>query len=185
MLSQGLRKRAGGARTMRVPFFPIVSELGDGSLLPLRDEDRIEAEALRASRIVRDPALKHASAADLLAGWRKGHELADVARASAGALDAVELPQQALDVLPAREPRRLDPGRAVQAVDLEPRVLAEDPGRRIDRSTELCLRPSVLVVGRAFLRRVLGGFERLDRPIGQGVTQLAQLPRVLRRELRG
>jgi hypothetical protein len=134
---------------------------------------------------VRDPALQHAGAADLLAGGRQRHELADVARASTVSLDAVELPKQTLDVLAAREPRRLDPGCAAQPVDLEPRVLAEDPGRRIDRSTELRLRPSVLVVGRAFLRRVLLAFERLDRPVRQRVTKLAQLPRVLRRELRG
>jgi hypothetical protein len=85
-------------------------------------------------------------------------------------------------VLAAREARRLDPRRTLQAVDLEAGVLAEDPDGGIDRSSELGLRSSVLVVRRSLLGRVLVSFERLDRPAVQGGTKLTELARVLRRE---
>jgi hypothetical protein len=151
---------------VRVAFLPLVAELRDGPLLSVGDEDRIEAEALRASWFVRDAAFEHAGAADLVGRGTERHELADVPRPPAFSLDAVELAQQTLDMLPARETRRRDPRCAAQPVDLEPRILAEDPRRRIDRPPEVRLRPSVLVVGRPVLRRVFVGLQGLDRPAG-------------------
>src|SRR6266550_5292143 len=76
---------------------PLVPELGDGPLLAGRDEDRVVAESLRAARLLGDPALEHARAAQFLAAGAEQDELADVARGPV--LDTAELAEQPLDRL--------------------------------------------------------------------------------------
>ena len=78
---------------MGVARLPLVAELRDRLLLPLRDEDRVEAEAFGAARLFDYSSRKHARAADLLAGGGERDELADIARAPAFPLDALELSQ--------------------------------------------------------------------------------------------
>ena len=75
---------------------------------------------------LRDSAFKDARAAVLLALRRERDQLADVARASRRP-DALELGQQPLDVQAAGEPGGLDSRCAVEAGDLETRVLAKHP----------------------------------------------------------
>jgi hypothetical protein len=164
---------------------PFIAELGHRPVLAVRDEDRIEAEAARAARLVDDHALEGAGAAQLPAVRRDRDELADVAGSPRTSLEALELGQQPFDGPAACEPRRLDPGPAVERGDLEARVLAEDPVRRLEYVSVLSLGAGILVVGRAGLRRVAVGLERLDLPAGQRTAKLAQLARVLRRESRG
>lgn len=142
-------------RSVGVAAFPLVAELGDRLLLAVRDEDRVEAEPARSTRLVGNQPCQDPGAAELLATRREGDELADVPRAPALPSDALQLPQQPLDVLAASEPRRVDSWRAAQTVDLEARVLAQGPGRRIDGAPELGLRSGVLVVGRSCFGRVV------------------------------
>jgi hypothetical protein len=99
---------------------PLVSQLGDGLLLAVRDEDRIEPESLRAPRLGADAPLQDPGPADLVSLRRDGDELTHVASALTLALDALELGEQALDVLAGREPRRLDARPAGESFDLEP-----------------------------------------------------------------
>jgi hypothetical protein len=93
---------------VRVGRLPLVAELGHCPLLVLRDEDRVEAEALRAARFVHDAALEDAGAAVLLAVRRERDELADIARPPVLPFDADELAKEPLDVLVACESRRVD-----------------------------------------------------------------------------
>ena len=65
---------------MGVLPFPLVAQLGNRSLLPVRDEDRVEAEAFGATRLEGDSSFERARAATLLAGWRQDDQLADVTR---------------------------------------------------------------------------------------------------------
>jgi hypothetical protein len=157
--------------------FPLVAELAHGPLLAVRDEDRIEAEPARAAGLVRDPALQHPRAAELLAGGRERDKLADVSRSPALAFDSLELTQQPRNGLAASEPRRFDPGPAAEPGDLEAGVLAEDPRRRLERPPVGGLGLGVLVIRGTFLGRVVVGLERLQVP-AQGPTQLAELPRI-------
>jgi hypothetical protein len=46
---------------------PLVAELGHRSLLAVRDEDRVKAEALRTVRPVGDPPFQDPGAADFVA----------------------------------------------------------------------------------------------------------------------
>ncbi len=79
-------------------------------------------------------------------------ELADVAAAPALALHSLERREQPPDRVVAAEPRRLEPGRAAEAVDLDPRVLADHPRVRVaHRAAVERLRTRVLVVVRAGL----------------------------------
>src|SRR5262245_2109787 len=72
---------------------------------------------------------------------------------------------------------------AVQAFDLDPRVLAERPPLRIaDAATELRFDARILVVRRAVLRRKLVRIEHVDRPTGEQTLQLARLVLVARGE---
>jgi hypothetical protein len=164
---------------------PLVAELCHRPVFAVRSEDRVEAEAARAARLVDDRALEDAGAAQVTAVRRDRDELADVAGAPGVPLQALELREEPLDVLAACEPRRLDPGSAVKAGDLEPRVLAEDPVRRLERVSVRRLGAGVLVVGRAGLRRIVVRVERLDLPARQCGAQFAEFARVLRRESRG
>jgi hypothetical protein len=160
-------------RVRRLPFF---AQLGDGLVLPVRNEDRIEAEAARPARLVDDSTFEDAGPSQLASLRRDRDQLADVARTPV--LDAVELREQALHVFPSGKPRRLDARPAPEPVDLEARVLAEDPARRVERMPELRLRPRVLVVRLAGLRRVFLGLERFDLPAGERSPELTELPGV-------
>jgi hypothetical protein len=164
---------------------PLIAELGNSPVLAVRHEDRIEPEAARAAGLMDDPAFEDAGPAQLPAVRRDRDELADVARSPGFPLEPAELGEQPFDGLAGGEPRRLDPGPAVEPGDLEARVLAEDPVGLVERTSVLGLGAGVLVVGRARLRRILVSLERLDLPAGQGGAELAELPGVLGREPRG
>src|SRR5207248_3073005 len=69
-----------GAGAMRVARLPLVPELCDGSLLAVRDEDRVVAESLGPARLLGDPALEHTRSAHFLAVRAEQDELADVSR---------------------------------------------------------------------------------------------------------
>src|ERR671922_1548057 len=169
------------SRPVRVLRLPVVAELGDGSVVAVRDEDRVEPEAAGASRLVPDPAFEDARAPLLVSLRRQRDQLADVARPPAATLHALELGQQPVDVELSGEARRPDPRRAAEALDLEAGVLAEHPGTRpVQRPPEHGLRARVLVVGLADLRRILVDRERLDLPAGKRPPQLAELPRIRR-----
>lgn len=173
VVTETAEQRLRCAGSVGVRALPVVAELGDGPLLALGLEDRVEAEAARAARLVGDPALEDPCASHLVTLGREGDELADVTGATAVFFDAFELLEDALDVHACREPGGLDPRRAAQAFDLEPRVLAEDPGTGpVDGPPEDGFAASVLVVRLADLRRVVVGIERLDLPAGQSVPQL-------------
>jgi hypothetical protein len=163
-----------------VPGLPLVAQLRHRPLLALGDEDRVEAEALGAARLDDDPPLEDAGAAALLALRRERHELADVP--GPPVLDAPKLGKEPVDVEAAGEAGGPDPRRAVEAGDLEARVLAEDPRARLDRAAVLGLRLRVVVVGVPRLGRVVVGLERLDPPVRERRPELAELAGVLRRE---
>jgi hypothetical protein len=108
---------------MRVLRLPVVPQLCHRPLLAIRNEDRVVAEALVAARLVRDPAVERAGAAELAAVGREENELRDVARAAF--LDACELAEK------LRDRRRTfwcvaggqDARAAAERLDLEARVL--------------------------------------------------------------
>src|SRR6266576_176094 len=153
-----------GAGPVGVARLPLVPELGDGPLLAGRDEDRVIAESLRASR--------------LLAAGAEQHELADVTRGPV--LDAAQLAEQPLDRLAALRAvaGRADPRRAAKSLDLEPRVLAEHPGVRPELAPVCRLGPCVLDVAVASLVRISVGVQRLQRPVQQRreLPQLVGIP---------
>ena len=101
----------------------------------------------------------------------ESNELTDVAGPSL--LDAFELAQQPVRVAPSLA-RRVQARPAVESLDLDPGVLAEHPapcnGLAVARLGE-----GVLVVRRAFLRRVVRGVEELELPVLQRASELAQL----------
>jgi hypothetical protein len=109
-----------GACPVGVVRLPLVAELRDRTLLVVRDEDRVEAEAAGAARLIDDPSLENAGAVQLFALRRDRHELADVARSAAFALDAAKLGEQARDMLAPGETGRLDARPAAERVDLQP-----------------------------------------------------------------
>src|SRR5690349_10181096 len=162
---------------MRVPRLPVVPQFRDRLVLPLRNEDRVVAEALGSRRLVRDPSLERAGPAQLTPVRREEHELGDVARAAL--LDALELAQQLRNRGCAfgRVARGEDSGPAVQSSDLEPRVLREHPARLV-LAPERSLDRGVLVIGCARLGGIVVAVERLDRPAGQEPLQLACLVRI-------
>jgi hypothetical protein len=155
---------------------PLVAQLGDGLVLPVRNEDRIEAEAARPAPLVDDSSVQDARPSKLASLRRYGDQLADVARTPVP--DAVELREQALYVFPPGKPCRLDARPAPEPVDLEAGVLAKDPSRGVERMPEPRLRPRVLVVRLAGLRRVFLGLERFDLPAGERSPELTELPGV-------
>src|SRR6266576_3494538 len=167
-----------GAGPVGVARLPLVPELGDGPLLAGRDEDRVVAESLRASRLLGDPALEQARTTHLLAAGAEQHELADVARGPV--LDAAQLAEQPLDRLAALRAvaGRADPRRAAKSLDLEPRVLAEHPGVRPELAPVCRLGPCVLDVAVASLVRISVGVQRLQRPVQQRreLPQLVGIP---------
>jgi hypothetical protein len=75
-------------------------------------------------------------------------------------------------------------GRAVERGQLDPGVLADRPRVAGERAAEVGLPARVLVIGVAVLRRKLRRAEQLELPVRQRRSQLLQLVRVLRRELR-
>src|SRR5437588_3764319 len=114
-----------GAGAVGVLGLPFVAELRDSSLLARGDEDRVVAEPVVAARFIGDPAFEDAGAAQLLARRTEGHQLADVTGAAALPLDVAKLAEQAADGVAPAEARRADPRGAAEALDLEPRVLAQ------------------------------------------------------------
>src|SRR5262249_5301813 len=143
---------------------------------------RVEAEAFAAPQLLADPAFEDARAPVLGSLRRDPHQLADVARPAAVALDAVELLERPLRFAACRPPGRPHARAAAEAHDLHARVLAEHPALRLELMPELGLRPGVREIGLAALRRVLLGVEQLERPAVQGVTELSKLVLVLRGE---
>src|SRR6478735_1600023 len=136
----------GGACSVRVVPLPLVAELRDRSVLAVRNEDRVEAEAFRSADRVCDPASERARSPMLGAVGCDGYELAYVARAAAVALDAFELLEGALRLPPCRPPGGHDSRSAFEPVDLDARVFAEHPAVAGARAPELRFRARVLVV---------------------------------------
>src|SRR5687767_3858384 len=99
---------------MGVVPLPLVAELGDGSGLARRDEDRVVAEPLAAARRSRERALEDARAVQL-AVWSETHELADVAGAPVPG--ASDLAEQALDPV-VRPARRVDSGPCAEGGEI-------------------------------------------------------------------
>src|SRR4051812_18914534 len=104
-----------GACAMRVLSFPLVAELGDGSLFAFRDEHRIEAEAFCAARRECDAAGERAGAAQLLAVRAERDELGHVTRTPRFALHAFERAQHPADLVAGGASGRPHAGRAVEA----------------------------------------------------------------------
>src|SRR6185312_946320 len=178
--SQQVSRGAGPVGVFRLP---LVAELRDGSLLPRRQEDRVVAEPLAAARFFRDPALEDAGAAQLLAVRRKGNKFADVAGTATVAFDALELVEQAPNRVAAAEARRADPGRAVEALDLESGILAEHPAVVEEVEAVASLFQRVREVRRAVLGRVTVRVQQLEAPLAEHACQLAQLVLVRRSKL--
>src|SRR5690349_9759028 len=107
--------------------FPLVAEVGDGALLAVGHEDRIEAEAFAAAGLVGDAAAERARAAPLAAVRRDRDELRHVARAASVSVDAVEHAEHPADLVAGRAPRRGHAGPAVEGRDLDPGVLPDHP----------------------------------------------------------
>ena len=167
------------ARPVRVLALPRVAQLGDRPLLALRHEDRVVAEALRATTLGGDPALERARPPHLVAVGPDRDQLADVP--GAPILDAVELAEQAVErIVVAGPARRVQPGPTAERVDREARVLAEHPlagrGRAPGRTAPSRAR------SRSASRPSSGGnsphAEQLDRPPRQRGPQLVELVRV-------
>src|SRR5207237_8054073 len=112
---------------MRMLRLPRVAELGDRSLLSLRDEDRIEAEPFGPARLVDDPPAQRPGAAHLAAVRRDRHQLRDVARVSPRALDPIELAEHPPDLVAVGAARRAHPWAPAHAVHLDAAVLAHHP----------------------------------------------------------
>src|SRR6266545_3825829 len=162
--------------------FPVVAQFGNGVFFAFGDEDRVEAEAFAATRLVGDPALEDPGAAHLVARGRDRDQLADVARLPARRLVCRERRQRAPDVVSAGPARRDEAGGPAEALDLDARILAEDPvARGRDGPSESRLRTSVLVVGPALLRGVVLRVEQLELPAPKGALELPQLVAVRRR----
>src|SRR5436305_3608743 len=137
---------------MRVLRLPRVTELGDGALLALGDEDRVVAEASAATRLGRDPSLENARTAQLFTVWSDRDELGHVARTAI--VDPFELPQELRDCRRTLGcvARGLDAGPATERRDLEAGVLADRPAVGNARAAECRLDLGVAVVRVARLR---------------------------------
>src|SRR4051812_46030369 len=168
---------------MRVLDLVRVAELGDGSLLSVRDEDRVVAEALAATRLLRDAPFEDARPAYLVAVRPERDDLRHVARAPV--LDAFELAEQLRDRRPAlgRVPRRVHTRTAAERVDLDAGVLRKHPHvRGRTRAPEVRLDARVAVVRVVRLGRIVLRVERVDRPAGEQPLELARLVGVARAE---
>src|SRR5438105_2703316 len=162
---------------------PVVAELRDCLVLPLGDEDRVEAEAGRAAGRCGDTALQGSGPPQRRSVGAERYELADVAGAPGVALHPVELAQHPNDLDAPRAARGMYAGPAAQAGDLDARVLAQRPVLRIHVSpAELRLRVRVLVVRGSRLGRVFVHRERLDLPAREQARQLARFVGVARGE---
>src|SRR6266540_6331094 len=180
-LSDRVEQRTRSTGSVGVLDLPVVAELGHGLRLPFRDEDRVVAEALAAARLRRDRALERAAAPELPCR-RQANELAAVARAAV--LHTLELGEKLLDVMTRLRPARgVDSGAPAERVDLDPRVLPEDPRLRLERPADQGLRTRVLVVRLTLLGRGLGRVEPLDPPARERPLELACLVLVSGREL--
>src|SRR5258708_9419781 len=165
---------------MGVETLPVVAQLGNRSRLAVGDEDRVVAEAVVTVRRVGDAPREHAGAAVFVAVGRERDELADITRVAARvAGERIEHPARLVAAGPAR---RLDTRAPVEALDLDPRVLAERPRVRLERAREARLLARVVVVRPAVLRPLVVGVERLDLPGGEQRAQLPQLALVSRGE---
>src|SRR5262245_35468810 len=185
-IEERVRERGGGAGAVRVGELPRVPELGHRARLAGGDEDRVVAEPLAPARRVRDPALERPPAAELGAVRAERDELADVARAPRVALHPRERLEQPPDLVAGREPRGADSRPAVEAVDLDPGVLAEHPRPLVDERPPVRRLPARVVGVRVpDLGRVRVGGEQLDLPAGKRGPQLVELVRVPRGEARG
>src|SRR5262249_27483337 len=120
-------ERGRGAGAVRVARLPAVPELGDRALLAVGDEDRVVAEALGAAWLGDDAPLQRARAAQLAAVCVQGHELADVAGATGVALHARERLEQPLDRVAGGEAGGVHARAAIEARDLDARVLSDRP----------------------------------------------------------
>src|SRR6476660_1399436 len=166
-------------RVLRLPAFPQFRDRL--AALPLRNEDRVVAEALATRRLVGNAPFERAGAAKLASVRREEDELGDVARSAL--LDPRQLAQELRDRWRSlgRVPRGQDAGPAAERLDLEPRVLRQHPAVRV-LSAEARLQRRVLVVRRAGLGRVVVAVERLDRPTRQEPLELTCLVPVARAE---
>jgi len=156
---------------MGVLRLPVVPQFRDRPVLPLRNEDRVVAEALAAASLQGDPALEPSGAAKLAAVGSEEDELGDVAGSSL--LDALELVEELRHGgrTLRRIPRRENARAAAEGVHLETGILGQHPAVRV-LTPERGLDRRVLVIGRAGLGRVVVAVERLDRPPGQELLEL-------------
>ena len=149
---------------MGVAGLPFVPELRHRLLLALWDEDRVVAEPLRPAGLLGDSPFEPPGAAELAAVGGDQDELADVA--GRAVLDPLQLTQEPLVRLRSFRAvaGRANARPATEGLDLQPRVLAQNP-RVVGAEERLPAR--VLVVRLAGLGRIVVGVERLQLPVGQ------------------
>ena len=170
-------QRARPARPVRAGSLPRVPQHGDAVLLAVRDEHGVEAEALAAGRRVGDAPGQQPCAAQLRTVRQQAHELAHIAAAPAFAVNPGQCRQQPAHGVVAAEPRRVHPGAAIQAVDLDPRVLGDHPGAGLGVGAAVAgLDAGVAGVGVGILGRVVGaGDEDVERPADEDRAELLEL----------
>src|SRR5436305_6519901 len=165
---------------MRVARLPLVPELGDGSLLAVRDEDRVVAESLGPARLLGDPALEHTRSAHFLAVRAEQDELADVSRPPVlDTLQIVDEPRDRAHALILAVAGRANAGSAAEGFHLDPGVLTKRPragGKRVGR-----FGTRIVVVAVASLFVIVIRIQRLELP-GQERRELPELVRVPRGE---
>src|SRR4051794_12608301 len=166
---------------MRVLVLPRVAELCDCPLFAVGNEDRVVAEALAAARLRRDAPFEDPGASGLAAVRRDRDELGDVTRAPV--IGSPELAEQLRDRGRALRcvARRVQPRAAVERGDFDAGVLADRPTARA-LVAEPRLDARVVDVRLASLGRIVVRVERLDRPAGEQLLELARLVRVTRAE---
>jgi hypothetical protein len=104
------------------------------------EEDRIVAESTLASRRFRDQPFGHALDHLLGARWARERDHAAEAGGPPRHRHAAQTLEQELEPSPVVEPgaaeaRRVEPGRAVERIDLDPGVVAEGQGVRQRRGS--------------------------------------------------
>src|SRR5918911_3855284 len=164
---------------------PLVAELGDGLLLAVGNEHRIEPEPGAAGRRLGDPALERAGATHLLPIRRQRDQLTDIPRAATRPCDPFQLAQGPPHLVAGSAAGGVHAGAAAEPGDLEPGVLTKGPraGRRA-RAAEARLGDGVRVVRVGVLGWIVVRVERLDHPSREQPLELARLVRIPRSEQR-
>ena len=170
---------------MRVPPLPGVTDLGDGSALACRDEDRVVAEPCRPAAGGRESHRRgrRGPGTPRRAGERHD-ELGDHARPALG-LAGEPVEQRVRLVEPGRQAGRVETRATVERLALDAGVLPEHPGvPRRKPASEARLQQGVLVVGLARLLRIAGRVEGSICQSGSASRSSSSLWRLLRGEHR-